>query len=81
VDLDDLATVLEGDPIDGGGRIDRRTGEVWHRAAVEYAREIDEEDEESAETRNAGYGSDVRVRTRLSRHGAVSSDRRRSRAR
>ncbi len=49
VDLDDLATVLEGDPIDGGGRIDRRTGEVWHRAAVEYAREIGEEDEESAE--------------------------------
>jgi len=49
VDLDDLATVLEGDPIDGGGRIDRQTGEVWHRAAVEYAREIDEEDEESAE--------------------------------
>jgi len=49
VDLDDLATVLEGDPIDSGGRIDRQTGEVWHRAAVEYAREIGEEDEESAE--------------------------------
>lgn len=64
VDLDDLATVLEGDPIDGGGRIDRQTGEVWHRAAVEYAREIGDEDEESAEDRNAGFGSDVRVRTR-----------------
>jgi Uncharacterised protein family (UPF0158) len=49
VDLDVLATVLEGDSVDGGGRIDRQTGEVWHRAAVEYAREIGDEDEESAE--------------------------------
>jgi hypothetical protein len=49
VDLDELASVLEGGPIDGGGRIDRQTGEVWHRAAVEYALEIGEEDEETAE--------------------------------
>jgi hypothetical protein len=38
VDLDELATILEGDPVDGGGRIDVRTGEVWHRAAIDYAR-------------------------------------------
>jgi hypothetical protein len=44
VPLDDLAVILEGDPLLGGGRIDRTTGEVWHRAAIEYAQEIGEED-------------------------------------
>lgn len=48
VDLDELASVCEGDPLYGGGRIDLRTGEVWPRAAIEYAREIgDEEEDES----------------------------------
>src|ERR671918_821863 len=46
IDLDELATILEGDPVNGGGRIDLRTGEVWHRAAIEYAREMGEENEE-----------------------------------
>jgi hypothetical protein len=45
IDLDELATILEGDPVNGGGRIDLRTGEVWHRAAIDYARETGEEAE------------------------------------
>jgi hypothetical protein len=39
VDLEELALVLEGDPAQGGGRIDLRTGEVWPAAAIEYAQE------------------------------------------
>ncbi|MGH3194602.1 MAG: hypothetical protein ACRDNT_01445 [Streptosporangiaceae bacterium] len=31
VDQDELAGSLEGDPVYGGGRIDRATGEVWPR--------------------------------------------------
>ncbi len=49
VDLDDLATILEGDPLNGGGRIDLTTGEVWHRVAIDYAREMGEEDEDESE--------------------------------
>ncbi len=36
VDLDELDGILEGDPLDGGGRIDLKTGEVWAQAAIEY---------------------------------------------
>lgn len=50
VDLEELASILEGDPVFGGGRVDRETGEVWHQAAVDYAREtgdeLTEEDED-----------------------------------
>ena len=49
VDLDELAMILEGDPLDGGGRIDLTTGEVWHRAAIDYAHEMGEEDEDESE--------------------------------
>jgi len=45
VDLEELAMALEGDPISGGGRIDLRTGEVWPQAALEYAKEVGEDDE------------------------------------
>ncbi|GAB3243079.1 UPF0158 family protein [Nocardioides dilutus] len=45
VDLDELAGVLEGDPVYGGGRVDRRTGEVWPEAAMD-AFEEDEEEED-----------------------------------
>jgi hypothetical protein len=47
VDLDELSTVLEGDPVQGNGRIDLWTGQVWPWVAVEYAREkgLEEEDE------------------------------------
>lgn len=45
VDLEDLSNILEGDPIHGGGRIDRRSGEVWPQPAIDYAIEIGDEDE------------------------------------
>jgi hypothetical protein len=49
VDLEELAGILEGDPLSIGGRIDIRTGEVWPQAAIEYALETGEEDEETAD--------------------------------
>ena len=49
VDLEELATVLEGDPIYGGGRIDLQTGEVWPEPAIEYAEEIGEENAAEAD--------------------------------
>ncbi len=45
VDLEELAMVLEGDPVHGDGRIDLRTGEVWPQAAIEYAEEMGENDD------------------------------------
>jgi hypothetical protein len=44
VDLEQLAAVLEGDPRDGGGRIDLTTGEVWPQAAFDDDEEDDDED-------------------------------------
>jgi hypothetical protein len=49
VNLDELADILEGDPLNAGGRIDLTTGEVWAQAAIEYALETGEEDEDSAD--------------------------------
>lgn len=49
VDLEELAGILEGDPLSAGGRIDLTTGEVWPQAAVEYALETGEEDEDAAD--------------------------------
>jgi hypothetical protein len=46
VDLEELAGVLEGDPVDGGGRIDLRTGVVWPQPAIEYAEETEEDDDD-----------------------------------
>ena len=46
VDLEELAMILEGDPVQGGGRIDLRTGEVWPQSALEYAEEVGEIDED-----------------------------------
>ncbi len=46
VDLEELAMILEGDPVSGGGRIDLRTGEVWPQSAIEYAEEVGEIDED-----------------------------------
>jgi len=36
--------LLEGDPAQGGGRIDLRTGEVWSDAAIEYAEKSGDHD-------------------------------------
>jgi len=44
IDLEELAMALEGDPAEGGGRIDLRTGEVWPQAAIDYGIETGEED-------------------------------------
>jgi len=49
VDLEELAGVLEGDPVNGGGRIDLRTGDVWPQPAIEYAEEAEDEDENEEE--------------------------------
>jgi hypothetical protein len=32
VDLEDLASILEGDPVHGGGRLDLTTGDIWHQS-------------------------------------------------
>lgn len=44
VDVEELAGILEGDAVMGGGRIDLRTGEVWPRSAIEYFEEVGERD-------------------------------------
>jgi Uncharacterised protein family (UPF0158) len=49
VDLEELAGILEGDPLNAGGRIDLTTGEVWPQAAIDYVLETGEEDEDTAE--------------------------------
>ena len=49
VDRDELADILEGDPLHGDGRIDLTTGEVWSQATIEYTRETGEEDEDAAD--------------------------------
>ena len=49
VDLEELAGVLEGDPMFGAGRVDLLTGQVWPRAAIEYARQSGEEGEDEPE--------------------------------
>ena len=48
VDLDQLVRILEGDPMYGGGRVDLATGEVWPEPAIDYAREIGQEDEDES---------------------------------
>jgi hypothetical protein len=50
VDLEELANILEGDPVYGGGRIDRRTGEVWPQPAIDYAVELGDEGESESES-------------------------------
>jgi hypothetical protein len=49
VNLDELAGILEGDPMYGGGRVDLATGEIWPTPAIDYAREIGHEDEDESD--------------------------------
>ena len=44
VDLEELASFLKGDPANGGGRINLRTGDVWTQAAVDLARKEERDD-------------------------------------
>lgn len=47
VDLDELADALEGDPAQGGGRIDLLTGDVWPEPSLgDLWDEVDADDEE-----------------------------------
>ncbi len=39
VDLEELAEILEGDPMNIGGAVDLHTGQVWPRAVMEYVDE------------------------------------------
>jgi hypothetical protein len=39
VDLAELADILDGDPIHGGGLLDLHTGEVWPQAVIDYAQQ------------------------------------------
>jgi Uncharacterised protein family (UPF0158) len=45
VDLEELASLLEGDPLCGGGRIDLRSGECWPHS-VEYGEDDEDENDE-----------------------------------
>src|SRR5580698_3444011 len=49
LDLEQLSGILEGDPMNGNGRIDLRTGDVWPEPAFDYGGVIREEDEEDEE--------------------------------
>lgn len=49
VSLDELAGVLEGDPQQGGGRIEVATGRVWPAPAFEYRTALSEEEEDELE--------------------------------
>ena len=52
VDLEELASVLEGDPAHGGGRIDLRTGEVWpHSVFDDFTDDDEEEDDDEDDSR------------------------------
>ncbi len=48
VDLDELTSVLEGDPLRGGGRIDLVTGEIWHHSpyydGIDHDDDVDDEE-------------------------------------
>jgi hypothetical protein len=39
VDLAELADILEGDPVHGGGLLDLHTGVVWPQAVIDYAQQ------------------------------------------
>lgn len=49
VDLEELAMILEGDPVSGGGRVDLSTGDVWPQPSLEYAEEAGELDEDDSD--------------------------------
>ena len=46
VDLEELSMILEGDPVQGGGRVDLATGQVWPQSALDYAEESGEAEDD-----------------------------------
>lgn len=51
VDLDQLADVLEGDLITGGGRVDLQTGEVWPQSAIDDPDQMREHSDDELDPR------------------------------
>ena len=49
VDLEELSMILEGDPVQGGGRIDLITGQVWPQSALDYAEESGEAESDGSD--------------------------------
>ncbi len=47
VDLEELSMILEGDPVQGGGRVDLATGQVWPQSALDYTEEIGEGEDDN----------------------------------
>jgi hypothetical protein len=80
VDLEELAGILEGDPLSVGGRIDIRTGEVWSQAAIEYAVETGEETRTPLMIPSGGWRSTVRAHARATGTWSCSSRPSRTRA-
>ena len=56
VDLEELASLLEGDPLSGGGRIDLRSGACWPHS-VEYGEDDGDENDEDRWLHVAHLGS------------------------
>lgn len=54
VDLEELASVREGDPTHGGGRVDLATGQVWPQTVYEDFRADESDEEEEEEDEAAG---------------------------
>jgi hypothetical protein len=71
VDLEELSMLLEGDPVQGGGRIDLATGEVWPQAALDYAEEVGEISEDDDDPGSLAVGSPRRFPVRVPRHAVV----------
>jgi hypothetical protein len=71
VSLDELAGVLEGDPVQGGGRIEVATGQVWPDPALEYGGVLGEEEEDELED----PGKWLRVHCEGSRDGYRDMER------
>jgi hypothetical protein len=44
VDLEELGSLLEGDPVHGGGRIDLATGEIWPGSPYDDPVDLDDEE-------------------------------------
>ncbi len=72
VNLDELAGVLEGDPAQGGGRIEVATGQVWPDPALEYGSVLSEE--AGYTCRLAGVDEDVHVGKVAQRAGDEGPD-------
>ena len=54
VDLEDLGSVVEGDPVQGGGRIDLRSGEVWPHSVFDDVFEADADLDDDDDDDDAG---------------------------